>query len=159
MTERRLFLQCTCKKEIQCLTHHKKKMHYPITRRQILDWSKLKQSTDDNFTFDENTRKFSKRVENTVGKGEIGRYEQFLLFPQCFEIACFPEASKGVIVWEWVKPPFLRVNLISTNKRICIKNSFKTYNSLPKHGKRSEKNALSAQQNLRTKNVKLQISP
>ena len=24
-------------------------------------------------------------VENTVGKGEIARYEQFLLFPQCFQ--------------------------------------------------------------------------
>ena len=23
-------------------------------------------------------------LENTVGKGEIARYEQFLLFPQCF---------------------------------------------------------------------------
>ena len=44
-----------------------------------------------------------KRVENTVGKGEIARYEQFLLFPQCFQKACFPGASKGVIVWEWVK--------------------------------------------------------
>ena len=33
---------------------------------------------------DENGRKFSKRVENTVGKGEIARYEQFLLFQQCF---------------------------------------------------------------------------
>ena len=44
-----------------------------------------------------------KRVENTVGKGEIARYEQFLLFPRCFQKACFPEASKGVIVWEWVK--------------------------------------------------------
>ena len=29
--------------------------------------------------------KFSKWVENTVGKGEIARYEQFLLFPQCFQ--------------------------------------------------------------------------
>ena len=29
--------------------------------------------------------KLSKRVENTVGKGEIARYEQFLLFPQCFQ--------------------------------------------------------------------------
>ena len=28
---------------------------------------------------------FPKRVENTVGKGEIARYEQFLLFPQCFQ--------------------------------------------------------------------------
>ena len=37
-----------------------------------------------------------------MGKGEIARYEQFLLFPQCFPKACFPGASKGVIVWEWV---------------------------------------------------------
>ena len=36
-------------------------------------------------------------------KGEIARYEQFLLFPQCFQKACFPGASKGVIAWEWVK--------------------------------------------------------
>ena len=63
----------------------------------------MKQSTDDNFEFDENTRKVSKRVENTVGKGEIARLEQFLLYPQCFQKACFPGASKGVIVWEWVK--------------------------------------------------------
>ena len=27
----------------------------------------------------------SQLVENTVGKGEIARYEQFLLFPQCFQ--------------------------------------------------------------------------
>ena len=47
---------------------------------------------------DENGRKLSKRVENTVGKGEIARYEQFLLFPQCFQKACFQGASKGVIV-------------------------------------------------------------
>ena len=26
-----------------------------------------------------------KKVENTVGKGEIARNEQFLLFPQCFQ--------------------------------------------------------------------------
>ena len=64
----------------------------------------MKQSADDNFNFDENIRKFSKWVENTVGKGEIARYEQFLLFPQCFQKACFPGASKGVIAWEWVNP-------------------------------------------------------
>ena len=27
----------------------------------------------------------SKRVENTVGKGEIARYEQFFLFQRCFK--------------------------------------------------------------------------
>ena len=69
---------------------------------KFLDSSKLKKFADDNFKFDENGRKFSKQVENTVGKGEIARYEQFLLFPQCFQKACFPGASKGVLVWEWV---------------------------------------------------------
>ena len=66
------------------------------------DSSKLKEFEDDNFKFDKNGRKLLKWVENTVGKGEIARNEQFLLFPQCFQKACFPEASKGVIVWEWV---------------------------------------------------------
>ena len=66
--------------------------------------SKLKDFADDNFKFDENGRKLSKWVENTVGKGEIARHKQFLLFPQCFQKACFPGASKGVIVWEWVNP-------------------------------------------------------
>ena len=56
----------------------------PFSKRQILDSSKLKEFEDDNFKFDENGRKFFKWVENTVGKGEIARYEQFLLFPQCF---------------------------------------------------------------------------
>ena len=63
----------------------------------------MKEFADDNFKFDGNGRKLSKQVENTVGKGEIACYEQFLLFPQCFQKTCFPEASKGVIVWEWVK--------------------------------------------------------
>ena len=64
--------------------------------------SKLKEFADDNFKFDENGRKLFKRVENTVGKGEIAHYEQFLLFPQCFQKACFPGASKGVVVWEYL---------------------------------------------------------
>ena len=38
-----------------------------------------------------------------MGKGEIARYKQFLLFPQCFQKACIPGASKSVIVWKWVK--------------------------------------------------------
>ena len=63
----------------------------------------MKDFADDNLKFEENGRKLFKPVENTVGKGEIARYEQFLLFPQCFQKACFPGASKGVIVWEWVK--------------------------------------------------------
>ena len=38
--------------------------------------------------FNENGREFSISVENTVGKEEIARYEQFLLFPQCFQKTC-----------------------------------------------------------------------
>ena len=48
-----------------------------------------------------------------MGKGEIARYEQFLLFPQCFQKACFPGASKGVIVWEWVKIAIVDNKLLS----------------------------------------------
>ena len=61
---------------------------------EILDRSKLKQSADDCFKLDENSRKFSKWLENTVGKGEIARYEQFLLFPQCFSEGLFPRGVK-----------------------------------------------------------------
>ena len=57
-------------------------------KRQISDSSKLKELADDNFEFDENGRKFSQRVENTVGKAEIALNEQFLLFPQCFQRTC-----------------------------------------------------------------------
>ena len=55
-----------------------------LPKRQISSSSKLEEIADDNFEFSENCRKFSKELENTVGKGEIAHYEQFLLFPQCF---------------------------------------------------------------------------
>ena len=51
-----------------------------------------------------------------MGKGEIARYEQFLLFPQCFQKACFPGASKGVIVWEWVKQQNLSETSVKRTK-------------------------------------------
>ena len=60
---------------------------------------KLKEFAADD-TFDENGRKFSKWVENTVGKGEIARYEQFLLFPRCFQKTCTADTLKPGLVWE-----------------------------------------------------------
>ena len=60
----------------------------PFPKGQILDYSKFKEFADDNFKCNENGRKFSKWLENTVGKGEIACYEQFLLFPQCFQKTC-----------------------------------------------------------------------
>ena len=42
-------------------------------------------------------------VENIVGKGEIARYEQFLLFPQCFQKLSVVDSSKWVSVEQSVK--------------------------------------------------------
>ena len=39
----------------------------------------------ENFKLDENGRKLFIWVENTEGQREIARYEQFLLFPLCFQ--------------------------------------------------------------------------
>ena len=49
------------------------------------DSFKLKEFADDKFKLDKNGGKFSKLVENTVGKAEIACHEQFLVFPQCFQ--------------------------------------------------------------------------
>ena len=83
-------------------------MSSPITRQQILDSSKLIEFADGNFKLDKNGRKLSKWVENIVGKGEIAHYEQFLLFLLCFQKACLPGASKGIIEWEWVNSQYLK---------------------------------------------------
>ena len=55
---------------------------------KILDSSKLKEFADESFKLDLNGITFSKLTENTVGKREIAYYEQFLLFPQCFQKTC-----------------------------------------------------------------------
>ena len=57
-----------------------------LSQTRILDSSNFKECAD-NSKFDKKkkTVKFSKREENPVGKGEIARYEQFLLFPQSFQ--------------------------------------------------------------------------
>ena len=54
--------------------------------KQILDPSKLKELEDYNFLYDKNSGKFSKRVENTVGKGEIARcsFQAISPFPTVF---------------------------------------------------------------------------
>ena len=41
-------------------------------------------------------KQFSYWVENIVGKEEIARHEQFLLFPQCFQKLCVVDALKLV---------------------------------------------------------------
>ena len=56
----------------------------PFLKQQILDSSKPKELAGDNFEFDENGIKFSKRVENTVGIGEIARNRAISRFPTVF---------------------------------------------------------------------------
>ena len=60
-----------------------------------------------------------------MGKGKIACYEiacykLFLLFPQCFQKACFPGASKCVIVWEWVNSAIAM--LFETDKESILEN-------------------------------------
>ena len=62
----------------------KKKILNPSPDDKFHIFSKMKGKVDDNLEFDENVGKFSKRVENAMGKGETVSYEQFLLFPQSF---------------------------------------------------------------------------
>ena len=70
----------------------------------------IKTFADDNLNVTKMIISVFDRGENIVGKGEIAcLYKQFLLFPQYFQKASFPDPSKGVIVWEWVNrlPPGL----------------------------------------------------
>ena len=65
--------------------------HYQTTNIRLFQSERF---ADDNFKFEENGRKLSKWIENTVGKGEIARYEQFLLFPTVFSKGLFLRGVK-----------------------------------------------------------------
>ena len=73
--------------------------------------------TQTSFNFDENERQFFKQVENTVGKGEIARYKQFLLFPQCFVKTCTADTWKPRLVWDRVKQSTINANDYQLQKR------------------------------------------
>ena len=81
MFSKRVYLKVARKSNCVVIQGEKERIVNPFPKWQILDSSKLKEFADDTFKFDENGRKLAKRVENTEGKGEIARYEQFLLFP------------------------------------------------------------------------------
>ena len=50
-----------------------------------------------------NEGKVFQRGRKHCGIGEIARYEQFLLFPQCFQKICTADTKRPGIVWERVK--------------------------------------------------------
>ena len=45
---------------------------------------------------------FSTWVKNTVEKGKIARYEQFLLFRQCFQKTPTADTYNPGLVWEFL---------------------------------------------------------
>ena len=59
-----------------------------ITLPQTTNFRLFQTFADDSLKFDENESQLFKKAENTMEKGEIARYEQFLLFPQCFQKTC-----------------------------------------------------------------------
>ena len=60
---------------------------------------------------------FSKWVENTVEKGEIARYEQFRLFPQCFQESCIADTEITGLVSERVK--LVQIESICRQQQNC----------------------------------------
>ena len=60
-----------------------------------------------------------------MGKGAISPFPIVFsnLFPQCFQKACFPGASKSVIVWEWVKPLTTQSLLLMTPTKRPLENN------------------------------------
>ena len=71
----------------------------PFQIPQILNSSKLKEFSDDYFEFDENSRKLSERVENTMGKGEIALTSNFYIshsvFKRIVQQTCKTSLGKG----------------------------------------------------------------
>ena len=84
--------------------------------RQILDYSKLKDFADDNLEFDENGRKFSKWVENTVEKEKLLVTSNFFFSHTVFKRHALQTRKnlglfgKGFIVCLDFYGPFLFIN-------------------------------------------------
>ena len=69
-------------------------------------------------------------VENTVGKGEIAHYQEFLL-PQCFHKTFTAHMQKQGLVWERVKPHlFLALRFRSLKFCHMVKGMYAIYNGL-----------------------------
>ena len=71
----------------------------PFPKRQILDYSKLKELADDNFEFDENGRTFSKRVKKHGGKRRNCSLRAISPFPTVFskDLYCRPVKTRACL--------------------------------------------------------------
>ena len=90
------------------MPHSSFKRHFP--RRQISDSPKMKQLADDNFEENVNGGKFSEKVENTVGKGEIARYKplNFSFSHRVLKRLVSETRKNQGFVWESVKDSSLQ---------------------------------------------------
>ena len=67
---------------------------------RILGWTKSKAFADDKLYVAGKIRiSILGKEENIIGKGENAVYQQFLLFPQCFQEQSSSGSLKVVIVW------------------------------------------------------------
>ena len=71
----------------------------PLPNNKILDHSKLKAFADDKFKVIQMLKILLNNIENIVGKEENAGYQDFLLFPQCFQKAISSGALNIGIVW------------------------------------------------------------
>ena len=65
-----------------------------LTLSNMMNFRCFQISQTKNLNFDEYEGRFSLKVENTVGNGEIAPQEQFLLFSLCFQKYCTAETLK-----------------------------------------------------------------
>ena len=73
---------------------YKTKLLPDITRRQILDSSKLKEFADDNFKFDKNGKKVLKTDRQHYGKRRNCSLRAISRFPTVFSKGLFPRGVK-----------------------------------------------------------------
>ena len=78
-----------------------------FTKQQTLDFTKSKELAENDFKFNKIGSKFSKWVENTVGKGEIAESRTISPFPTVFskDLYC-RHVKKPGLVWQRVKAFF-----------------------------------------------------
>ena len=54
-------------------------LNLTLSRKTNVNFFQMREFADDNFKFDDNSRKFSKLIENTVEKGENAHHENIKL--------------------------------------------------------------------------------
>ena len=66
---------------------------------KILDQTKLKAFVDDKLNVTKMIISVFDKSRKHFGERRKCLYKQFILIPQCFQKASFPDLSKGVTVW------------------------------------------------------------